>query len=145
MESSDRFYLVLQQQDNTTAQRLYSCSSSRRGGNKCTLWGGKSADQNRPSVCRPLSKTADLAAQRTGRLAACCPVSKRPLTHSFQTLNCSWASSTESRVVKMLYHRLREEAAAVLHLGALQKIWEENRSICLWFSLRYKMLQNRYV
>ena len=40
----------------------------------------------------------------------------------------------ESRVVKMLYHRLRQEAAAVLRLGALQKVRRENRSICLFVS-----------
>ena len=44
---------------------------SRRGGNKCTLRGGKSADQNRPPVCCLLSKTADRAAKRTGKLAPC--------------------------------------------------------------------------
>ena len=47
---------------------------SRRGGNKCTLRGGKSADQNRPQICRPLSKTADWAAKRTGKLLAWCSV-----------------------------------------------------------------------
>ncbi len=47
---------------------------NRRGGNKCTLRGGKSADQNRRTVCRPLSKTADQAAKRTGKLAAWCSV-----------------------------------------------------------------------
>ena len=26
---------------------------SRPGGNNCTFWGGKSADQNRPPICRP--------------------------------------------------------------------------------------------
>ena len=39
-----------------------------------SLRGGKSADQNRPPVCWPLSKTADLAAKRTGKLATWCPV-----------------------------------------------------------------------
>ena len=33
----------------------------RRGRNKRTLWGWKSADQNRPPICGPLSKTVDLA------------------------------------------------------------------------------------
>ena len=52
---------------------------SRRGGNKCSLRGGKSVDQNRPPICRPLSKTVDKAAKRTGRLAAWCSVEKQLL------------------------------------------------------------------
>ena len=38
---------------------------SRWGGNKCSLRGGKSADQNRPPIYRPLSKTAGRATKRT--------------------------------------------------------------------------------
>ena len=49
-------------------------SDSGPGGNKCALWGGKLVDHNRTPICRPLSKTADLAAKRTGKLAAWCSV-----------------------------------------------------------------------
>ena len=40
------------------------------GGNKCTLQGVILANQNRPPTYRLLSKSADLAAKRTARLAA---------------------------------------------------------------------------
>ena len=49
---------------------------SSRGGNKYTLRGGKSADQNRPPICYPLSKTADLAAKRTGQIGGLLPCVK---------------------------------------------------------------------
>ena len=51
-----------------------SFSNSRRDGNKCTLRGGKSADQIRPPICWPLSKTVDQDAKRTCKLVAWCSV-----------------------------------------------------------------------
>ena len=40
---------------------------SNGGRNKCTLQDGKLTDQNRPPICRLLSKSADLAAKKTAK------------------------------------------------------------------------------
>ena len=68
---------------HTTVQVIDTCAhfkqsdasdlDSSRGGNKCTLQGGKLADQNRPPIYRPLSKSTKLATKKTAKLAACCP------------------------------------------------------------------------
>ena len=47
---------------------------SSQSGNQCTLRGSKLADQNRPPIYRPLSKSVDLATKKTSKLAAFCPV-----------------------------------------------------------------------
>ena len=49
-------------------------------GKKCTLRGGELADQTRPPIYRSLPKSANLAAKRTAKLVACCPVEKRLFT-----------------------------------------------------------------
>ena len=47
-------------------QHIYSSDlHSNRGGKRCTIRGGKLADQNRPPIYRLLSKSADLATKKT--------------------------------------------------------------------------------
>lgn len=93
---------------------------------QCLLLFGLNPQYFHITVCKPFLGTSLVWVGELGfRHHPCNPSYCRlsfALTHahSFQTLSCRWASSTQSHVLKMLYHRLREEAGAVLRLGALK-------------------------